>query len=133
VPFQRVADISMLSGDPSNSLDLEFSDAVEVRIETVTVEARLPVGQSPIVSLTTTVNGVQVLHHLAAQSQGTYVENGVVRQQFCGTHYVRLLSDRAGENPPTIKVLAVRAPISATGTCACQVTISGYTTPLPPR
>jgi hypothetical protein len=127
-PFQRIADFT---GSSPLSFDLEFPDAVEVRIETVTVEVRLPVGQSPWIILQTTVNGVQVGHSLAAQSQGTYLENGTVRQQFCGTHYVRLLSDREGENPPGIKVLFIRAG-GTSAFAVCRVTISGYTTPLAP-
>ena len=129
-PFQRVADLTMFSGASAlTSVDLEFQDAAEVRIETVTVEARLPAGQSPILSLYTTVNGVQAQHFLAAQSQGAYLESGTVRQQFCGTHYVRLLSDRVGEDSPTIKAQLIRTG-GTTGNVACSVTISGYTTPL---
>ena len=128
-PFQRVAELNVVSGNVAQFAFLDFPDAAEVRIETVTVEARLDVGQSPLFSLQTTVNGVEVIHHLAAQSQGTHVFNGV-KHQFCGTHYVRLLADQSGVGPATMKVgLIRRGP--ATGNVSGSVTISGYTTPLP--
>ncbi|MBI1757423.1 MAG: hypothetical protein HYR64_09990 [Fimbriimonas ginsengisoli] len=130
--FSREFSLGLAPGSFSSGAFMHVVGASEIRIQTVTVDCSLPVGQSP--SLTIILFADQEgQHHIAMQQQGYFTQGGTLFVHWVGTHEVSIWARSGVFNPADVfaSVLFLREG-GSTGATGGNVTITGYATPLPP-
>ena len=115
--FTNGANCNLADGQEICNLFFAVPASKRLVIETVTVTAVVPAGQSPLVTFSALVNGTGEAFRLAVTRQGTFSGDDV----FVGTHSTRFYADSGNS--------AVQGGVlrnATAGTGQLQIRVSGY-------
>lgn len=132
VDFQRNLTIALPPANSGAVSVVTVPNTSELRIQTITAECTLPGGQAPVLDIQLYGN-LPTAHHILMQQQGTFSvpSAGIFETHWVGTQEVSLWTGPRDVAGTVFATVAFGRFGPTTGTVACNITLAGYSTPLP--